>query len=213
MIKVGILLDSENNWIKKYLAGISEDCELHIKYKFGFSCSTEKIQGYEIVFILGFTKILPRSFLQSNKLNLVVHESDLPAGKGFSPVQRQILEGRNRIPVCLIEAVEELDSGDILGKVHMELEGYELFDEIRQKQAAATVELIKNFLMQYPQYTRIEQSGKSSFYGKRNKKDDELDVNKTILEQFDHFRVADNQRYPLYFVVDGHKYYLRITTR
>ena len=46
------------------------------------------------MFVIGYTKILPKEFLEGNKLVLVIHESDLPKGKGFSPVQWQILEGK-----------------------------------------------------------------------------------------------------------------------
>jgi len=49
-------------------------------------------------------------------MNLVVHESDLPRGKGFAPVKWQILDGKKEIPVCLLETTEQVDSGDILGK-------------------------------------------------------------------------------------------------
>lgn len=213
MIKVGLLFDAKNNWIEKYLIRINEIEELKKKYKFHFSYDPDEFKGYEIVFILGFTRILPKSFLESNKLNLVVHESELPKGKGFSPVQWQILEGGNRIAVCLFEAIEELDAGDIFAKVFIELGGYELFDEIRQKQAAATLELISKFLIEYPRNTRTKQHGESSVYRKRSEQDDALDIDKTIREQFNHLRIADNERYPLYFVIDGQKYYLIISNK
>ena len=211
VIEVGLLFDSSNNWIEEYFLDINETEELKQRFRFCSSHSSAEMMGYEIVFILGFTRILPKSFLDSNKLNLVVHESDLPEGKGFSPVQWQILEGKTRIPVCLFEATESLDSGDILGRAFIELDGYELFDQIRQKQAMATLELVKRFLIEYSHNRRTKQFGESSFYRRRKEKDDELDVNKTIKEQFNHFRIANNEEYPLYFVIDGHKYYLRIS--
>ena len=210
MIEVGLLFDPKNNWIEKYLVMMSGIEELKERYRFRFSCNPEELMGYEVVFILGFTRILPKSFLESNKLNLVVHESELPKGKGFSPVQWQILEGKNRIPVCLFEAIEELDAGDIFGKAFIELSGYELFDEIRQKQAAVTRELISEFLIKYPHNTRTKQHGESSVYRKRSEQDDALNIDKTIMEQFNHLRIADNEKYPLYFVIDGHRYYLII---
>ena len=44
-----------------------------------------------IVFILGQTEILNFIFLKSNKLNIFIHESLLPKGKGFSPTQYHAL--------------------------------------------------------------------------------------------------------------------------
>ena len=48
------------------------------------------------------------------------------------------------------------------------------------------------------------------FYSKRNKKSNELDVNKSIEEQFNLLRVVDNERYPAHFNLNGHTYVLKI---
>jgi methionyl-tRNA formyltransferase len=47
-------------------------------------------------------------------LNLVVHESDLPVGKGFAPIQWQLLEENNEIIISFLQAHGLVDSGDIL---------------------------------------------------------------------------------------------------
>ncbi len=213
MIKVGLLFDAENGWIEKYLSGIGDIEELRERYIFKSFYDPEKIVGYEIVFILGYTRILQKSFLDSNGLNLVIHESGLPEGRGFSPVQWQVLEGKNVIPVCLFEATEALDAGDIFDVAHIEFTGYELFNEIRQEQANVSLKLMQHFLIDYPHNTRTKQSGKSSLYRRRNVQDDMLDADKTLREQFNHFRIADNERHPLYFTIAGHKYYLTISKK
>ena len=82
-----------------------------------------------------------------NALNLVIHESDLPEGRGFFPVQWQVLEGKNRIPVCMIECSKEVDSGDIIMRSEIILEGYELFDHIREKQGQATIGAIEELAL------------------------------------------------------------------
>ena len=56
----------------------------------------------------------------------------------------------------------------------------------------------------------IKQTGSGSFYPKRTGKDSELDVNKSIAEQFDLLRVVDNEKYPAFFNFRGRKYVLRI---
>ena len=53
---------------------------------------------------------------------------------------------------------------------------------------------------------KIPQEGKSSFFSRRKPEDSELDVNKTIKEQFDLMRIADNERYPCFFNFRGHRY-------
>ena len=44
-----------------------------------------------------------------NKNNIVVHASDLPKGRGFSPMSWQILEGKNKIKLSekILFAVED----------------------------------------------------------------------------------------------------------
>jgi methionyl-tRNA formyltransferase len=54
------------------------------------------------------------------------------------------------------------------------------------------------------------QSGESSFYPKRSPADSMIDINKTIIEQFNLLRIVDNERYPAYFDWLGKRYYLRI---
>jgi methionyl-tRNA formyltransferase len=145
-----------------------------------------------------------------NANNLVVHESNLPQGKGWSPVTWQILEGKSEIPVTLFEAQEDLDSGVIYGVEYILLEGHELINEIRAIQAAATFSLLDKFIENYPNNQGKAQVGQSSFYPKRGPKDSELAIDLSLKEQFNLLRVCDNERYPAYIVIDGVKYYLKI---
>ena len=109
---------------------------------------------------------------------MLVHESNLPLGKGFSPLQWQILEGKNKIVFSLLEASEEVDSGDIIEQMECNLDGTELYDEVRSKQAKLTFELISRFIRNYPNYKKKKQFGKSTYYRRRKITDSELDINK-----------------------------------
>ena len=67
------------------------------------------------------------------KHTLVIHESNLPHGKGWSPIQWQILDGVNSIVITLLDAIDNVDFGDIWTKRIVELKEHELADEINQK--------------------------------------------------------------------------------
>jgi len=149
-------------------------------------------------------------FLHLNKYNLVVHESALPKGKGWSPLTWQIIEGKNKIPITLFEATDEIDAGQIYLQDYLEFDGTELLAEIKLKQGKKTNEMIKHFIEAYPNNRGIEQLGKDSIYSRRKPEDSELDINKTINEQFNLFRVCDNKRYPTFFAKNGVKYILKI---
>ena len=131
-----------------------------------------------------------------NKHNLVVHESALPHGKGWSPLTWQILEGKNEIPITLFEAEESVDSGKIYITDTMHFNGTELVEELRQIQGEYTIKMCVSFVEGYPGITSREkaQSGRSSYFKKREPEDSKLDPDKTIREQFNLLRVVDNER-------------------
>ncbi len=70
-----------------------------------------------ILFLFWLTdKIIPNRLLKQNKHNIIIHESSLPKGKGWSPMFWQILEGKNEIPFTMFEASKGVDSGDVYMK-------------------------------------------------------------------------------------------------
>lgn len=167
--------------------------------------------GYgDVLFVLSYEKVIPSNHLKKHNLNLVVHASDLPSGKGWSPVTWQVLEGKDRIVVTLLEADESVDAGDIYIQKELLLNGTELNTEVKEAQAKITQELILEFLLKYPDVHPAKQQGRESFYPKRTPEDSELDISKTIDEQFNLLRVVDNHRYPAYFMKNGQKYILKI---
>ena len=56
----------------------------------------------------------------------------------------------------------------------------------------------------------IKQKGKGNFNGMRYPKDSELNINKTIKNQFNHLRINDNELYPSFFYFKGQKYIIKI---
>ena len=166
----------------------------------------------ELCFMLSCSQLVKPDILKRNKHNLVVHESDLPQGKGWSPMTWQVLEGKQEIPVTLFEAEEAVDSGPIYLQDAMILEGHELVDELRAQQADATFNLCRDFMDRYPEILQqaVSQSGEESFYQRRRPDDSRLDPHKTIAEQFNLLRVVDNERYPAFFDWLGQRYTIKI---
>lgn len=148
--------------------------------------------------------------LHLNQHNLVVHESALPHGRGWSPLTWQVLEGKNAIPISLIEATEKVDAGIIYDQIIIEFEGTELIDEMRSKQAEATIKLVDRFVDNYRNTLGRQQDGEVTYYRRRTNLDSRLNVNSTIAEQFNLLRVCDNDRYPAWFELKGKKYILKI---
>jgi len=207
-MKITILTDNPNSWILPYVEDLKK--ELATEHKIHHVFSTKEITSGDIMLILSCENILKSKYLKLHKSNVVVHPSKLPLGKGWSPLAWQVLEGSNNIPISLFEAVEAVDAGDVYIVDHISLKGNELNDEIKHQQGLITVEMAKKYINEFELITGIPQKGKETFYPRRGQKENELDINKTILEQFNLLRVVDNERYPAHFYRDGIEYILKI---
>lgn len=204
---VQLLVDNPNSWVLPY-AEILRAKLIFYGHEVYLIHKHSEVRNGDILVLLSCERKF--NSLKMNRHNLVVHESDLPKGKGWSPVTWQILEGKNEITVSLFEALEDIDAGPIYIQKKISLHGLELIDEIKHLQGEITIELITDFIANIDRIVGREQIGDSSFYSRRGEKDSELDINKTILEQFNLLRVCDNERYPAWFELDGKRFEIKI---
>ena len=165
----------------------------------------------DIAFYLSCNGITPIERLALNTWNIVVHASDLPQGRGFSPLVWQILEGKNTIPVTMIAMANEVDSGDVLMQRHLKFQGHELNDEMRNDLGQMIVDMCFDMATDDTPPPACPQQGDSSWYDRRRPDDSRLDPQKSIAEQFNLLRVVDNQAYPAFFELNGQRYTLTIT--
>jgi Methionyl-tRNA formyltransferase len=203
MTKFSILLDKKNPWLEPF---VNNFLNHHKSISINLTFSLSEAVKSDVCFVLGYTRIIDLKKIPQQTRFYIIHESSLPQGKGFSPLIWQILEGKNKIKICLIEMREDVDSGPIILQDTISLNGSELYEEIREKQAYFTLNLVKEFIMSKNLPKPQAQKGKESFYKRRSKEDSELDINKTIKEQFNKLRVGNNDERPSFFYFKGHKY-------
>jgi len=206
-MEITVLIDNKDSWLHDYVSELSSSIEL-LGHNVHFEVRHTDVRSGDVLILLGCNRIF-RS-LSLNHKNLVVHESDLPKGRGMSPLTWQILEGKNEVKVTLLEADENMDEGLIYNQVSIRLDGTELVDDWRRLQFEATQDLILDFLKRYPNVPGFEQIGEPTYYRKRDFSDSELDVDLSLKSQFNHLRVVDNKRYPAWFQLNGEKYKLTI---
>jgi methionyl-tRNA formyltransferase len=207
-LKISVLVDDKASWIMPYARQIVD--ELSANHFGTLIHDHDNITEGDLLFLLGCTRRLPGAALKKNRFNLVIHESALPVGRGWSPVSWQVMQGMNRIPIVVFEAAEELDAGDIYLRDFIELDGTELLPEIKAKQGLKTIELVHRIIEMYPGLKGEKQRGVPSYFAKRSRKDDLIDINNSIAENFDHLRIVDNLRYPAWFKYRGEEYLLKI---
>lgn len=208
--RISVVTD-EGSWLNQYRDNFISQMELLSEHVVWHHAMENILEG-DIIFYLSFSRIVPKKYLAMNKHNIVVHASELPEGKGWSPMTWKILEGKNRIPMTLFEANEDLDSGQIYLQDVMQFEGHELIDELRFAQANCTIDLCLRFIKGYDDVIKNarKQVGKGTFYKKRNKSDSRLNFEKPLSELFNLLRVVDNEKYPAFFEHLGYTYQLKI---
>jgi len=200
------ILTSPNQWFVPYASLLQKQLP---NSKLFFEHETID-EVFDVFFILSYHRIIEKKYLK-HKHNIVIHASPLPQGKGWAPLFWQILEGKNKIPFSMFEANDGVDDGDIYMQKTLTLTGYELHDELRKLQADFTIQMCLDFIEHYEKYKIPKpQNGTESFYPKRGPKDSELDIEKSIKEQFNLFRIVDNENYPAFFELDGQRYILKI---
>jgi methionyl-tRNA formyltransferase len=171
----------------------------------------DELSGGDILLLISCHEIILSQDRQRYHASLVIHASDLPEGRGWSPHIWQILEGKRDIVVSLIEAQDQVDTGAVWAQRHLMLEGHELSDEINEKLFAIELELMDEALEKVGRAKPVPQDDRRpSYYRRRTPDDSRLDPHQPIADQFDLLRVADPVRFPAFFDLRGHRYVVRI---
>lgn len=195
------IMDSLNEWVEFQRNSGKSVAILH---------DAQHLTSGDFLFLVSCSQILKPEEMRNFTHSLVLHASDLPEGRGWSPHIWKILEGGNKITVSVLDAVSSVDRGDIWAQTHFYLEGHELFDEINEKLFEAELSLMTKVVESYAHISPVPQKTGGTYYRKRSPADSVIDANKTISEQFNLLRVCDPNRFPAYFEYLGCKYQISI---
>jgi methionyl-tRNA formyltransferase len=195
-LRITILCSSETHPINQYLFdwmsrnGTENDISIARK--------KAELQGGDILFLISCTEILKQEDLDRYGKVLVLHASDLPLGRGWSPHIWQIVDGATEITMSLLEATEKVDRGDIWMKLKVPVPRYALWNEINHALFEAELQLMDFALQAYHTVRPEPQSANitPTYYPKRTPADSGLDPTKSLEEQFNLIRVCDPERFP-----------------
>jgi methionyl-tRNA formyltransferase len=169
-----------------------------------------ELGGGDFLFLISCHQIVGQHVRQRYRHSLVIHASDLPRGRGWSPLTWAIVEGANEVVVTMLNAEDALDSGDIWAQRRLDFDGTELHDEINARLFDAEIALMDWALDHCDTATARAQAGEPSYHAKRTPADSEIDPARPLAEAFELLRVADPNRYPAFFEFRGQKYRIRI---
>ncbi len=184
------------------------------KHEIELHTNASDLTGGDILFLISCGDLIGTEIRDKYRASLVIHASNLPAGRGWSPHIWQILEGCNEIVVTLLEVEDKIDSGRIWKKEVVSLKGNELYNEINDVLFQVELKLMDFALINIDRVKPIEQTEEAStYYPKRTPEDSRLDPSKSIVEQFDLLRVSDPDRYPAFFDLHGCRYEIQLTKK
>ncbi len=155
------------------------------------------------IFFPHWSNIVPKEILNLTTC-ICFHETDLPFGKGGSPLQNLISRGYKETVISAIKMIEKLDAGPIYLKESLHLEG--LAEEIFIRAAYTIAQMIKRIVTENPKPQ--EQTDKVTIFKRRTPDQSRItgDIDK-LYKLFDHIRMLDADGYPKAFIeINGFRY-------
>jgi len=131
---------------------------------------------------------------------VIFHMTDVPFGRGGSPLQNLIIRGHRDTVLTALQCVDELDAGPVYLKRALSLHG--TAEEIFTRAALLMKEMIEIITRDEPQPQ--PQSGEAVFFRRRTPEDGNLAALETPEQAFDYIRMLDAEGYPRAFIETAH---------
>ena len=151
----------------------------------------------DYIFFPHWSWIIPESIYTSFKC-VVFHSTDLPYGKGGSPIQNLISQKKYDSMISAIKVDKEIDSGDVYLKEPISLYGStveEIFIRISNVIFEKMIpEIIDNNLKPCP------QKGNSVKFKRRKPEESKIDDMTKYSDFYDKIRMLDAEGYPKAFI-------------
>jgi methionyl-tRNA formyltransferase len=128
---------------------------------------------------------------------IVFHMTDLPFGRGGSPLQNLIVRGHKKTKISAIKVTDKLDAGPVYLKKDLSLDGTA---ETIYKEASKIIffEMIPFIIKESPK--PIPQRGKVTTFKRRKPKDSDISNLDNLNTIFDYIRMLDAEGYPKAFI-------------
>lgn len=164
--------------------------------------------SYDIILESGVYEKIPEMFINMPILGFFgIHESPLPEGKGWAPIQWAVKNNRENLTVSFYKLNNKIDDGDIVCQYNVGIDPLDTLEEINAKRLTGISECFKIFLdeLQLGVIVLRKQSGNGSYHKKMTENDTELDIHKPLITLWDKIRVCDNDKFPAFFIINDQK--------
>ena len=146
----------------------------------------------DISVVVAYGKILPEEIINIPKYKTInVHASLLPEYRGAAPIQRAIMEGKDKTGVCIMEIIKELDAGDIYACREVEIteddDIISLHDKLAEEGARLLIEVLDK--IEKGEIDKKPQNHEKATYAKPiEKSEGKIDFRRSAREIFNQIR-------------------------
>lgn len=147
------------------------------------------------IFIPHWSYLIPEYIYKKYKC-IVFHMTDLPYGRGGSPLQNLILQGHKSTMISAIDVVGEIDAGDVYLKKQLNLDGsaYQIFT----RSSNIIKEMILEIISSCP--SPIMQHGEPFYFIRRKPDESNIFNLDSLVKIYDYIRMLDCEGYPKAFI-------------
>lgn len=147
--------------------------------------------GIEGAFFPFWSHRIPASVYESVEC-VIFHMSDLPFGRGGSPLQNLIARGVTCTKISAVKCTEQLDAGPIYLKRPLSLEG--TAEEIYLRASEIIEDMIAEIVRTSP--VPVAQEGEPVVFRRRTPQESSIAALRDIAEVYDYIRMLDAPGYP-----------------
>lgn len=149
------------------------------------------------VFFPHWSWLIPQT-VYDNFACVVFHMTDLPFGRGGSPLQNLIARGIYQTKISAIDVVEELDAGDIYCQRELDLSTGTADELFKKASTIVFKEMIPEILKGGKD--PVKQTGPVVSFDRRTPEQGNLDQAATMDQVYDYIRMLDGEGYPPAFI-------------
>ena len=192
------IIVSNKEWHKKYIEEIEKQTQSNIIYLDDEHLLTyENVKKYSprYIFFPHWSNIISKDVYENFEC-IVFHMTDLPFGRGGSPLQNLIVRGIYETKLSALRCEKELDAGDIYLKYPLSLEGSA--EEIYLRAAKLTKDMIIEIIRK--EIKPIKQTGEPVVFRRRKPEDGNIESLQDLQKIFDYIRMLDAEEYPKAFL-------------
>ncbi len=187
------IIASNKRWHFDSFCQLRDSCPGHWMWVENTAGLEQALESADVrfIFFLHWSERVPQS-IWSNYECVCFHMTDLPFGRGGSPLQNLILRGHTETKLSAFRMVEAMDAGPVYMKRVLPLEGRA--QDIYLRAGQLSFEMIRLITESEP--VPVEQQGPPLLFKRRTPEQSQIPEGLNEQQRYDFIRMLDADGYP-----------------